>query len=80
MNRLRAVFCFLGRARRFACEWLVAMLGEEVFMNPFKSRSEKVKSPFAEFIRNAKVDEKKRVYTAVLVEASKRQNEIMVVA
>ena len=58
MNRLRAVFCFLGRARRFACEWLVATIGEEVFMNPFKSRSEKVKSPFAEFIRNAKADEK----------------------
>ncbi|WP_269806030.1 hypothetical protein [Pseudomonas asiatica] len=39
-------------------------------MNPFKSRSEKVKSPFAEFIRNANVGEKKRVYTAVLVEAT----------
>lgn len=49
-------------------------------MNPFKSRSKKVKSPFAEFIRNAKVDEKKRVYIAVLVEATKRQNEIMVAA
>ncbi|MCP8634019.1 hypothetical protein PUR31_07130 [Pseudomonas mosselii] len=49
-------------------------------MNLFKSRSEKVKSPFAEFIRNAKADEKKRVYTAVLVEATKRQNEIMVAA
>ncbi|MCU9531122.1 hypothetical protein [Pseudomonas mosselii] len=47
-------------------------------MNPFKSRSEKVKSPFAEFIRNAKSDEKKRVYKAVLIEATKRQNEIMV--
>lgn len=70
MNRLRAVFCFSDRARRFACEWLVATLGEEVFMNPFKSRSEKVKSPFAEFIRNANVGEKKRVYTAVLVEAT----------
>ncbi|QXH47719.1 hypothetical protein KSS93_07360 [Pseudomonas xanthosomatis] len=49
-------------------------------MNPFKSHSEKVKSSFAEFIRNAKADEKKRVYTAVLVEAAKRQNEIMVAA
>ncbi|MGY3017198.1 hypothetical protein ACVWZ5_002744 [Pseudomonas sp. TE6283] len=49
-------------------------------MNPFKSRSEKVKSPFAEFIRNAKADVKKRVYTAVLVEATKRQNEIIVAA
>jgi len=80
MNRLRAVFCFLGRARCFACEWLVATLGEEVSVNPFKSRSEKVKSPFAEFIRNAKADEKKRVYTTVLIEATKRQNEIMVAA
>ncbi len=78
MNRLRAVFCFSDRGRRFACEWLVATLGEEVSMNPFKSRSEKVKSPFAEFIRNAKSDEKKRVYKAVLIEATKRQNEIMV--
>lgn len=50
-----------------------------VSMNPFKSRSEKVKSPFAEFIRNAKAEEK-RVYTAVLVEATKRQNEIIVAA
>lgn len=49
-------------------------------MNPFKSRSEKVKSPFAEFIRNAKSDEKKRVYSTVLIEATKRQNEIMVAA
>lgn len=46
-------------------------------MNPFKSRSEKVKNPFAEFIRNAKSDEKKRVYSVVLTEATKRQNEIM---
>lgn len=45
---------------------------------PFKSRTERVKSPFAEFIRNAKADEKKRVYSAVLVEASRRQREIMV--
>lgn len=77
MNRLRAVFCFSDRARRFACEWLVATLGEKVSMNPFKSRSEKVKIPFAEFIRNAKAGEKKRVYTAVLVEATKRQYEVM---
>lgn len=49
-------------------------------MNPFKSRSEKDKSPFAEFIRNAKSDEKKRVYSTVLIEATKRQNEIMVAA
>lgn len=49
-------------------------------MNPFKSRSETVKNPFAEFIRNAKSDEKKRVYSTVLTEATKRQNEIMVAA
>jgi hypothetical protein len=43
----------------------------------FKSRSEKVRNPFAEFIRNAKSDEKKRVYSVVLTEATRRQNEIM---
>lgn len=40
--------------------------------------SEKIaRSPFAEFIRNAKSDEKKRVYSTVLTEATKRQNEVM---
>lgn len=39
--------------------------------------SEKAKNPFAEFIRNAKSDEKKRIYSAVLTEATKRQNEII---
>lgn len=46
-------------------------------MIPFRSRSEKVKNPFAEFIRNAKSVEKKRVYSVVLTEATKRQNKIM---
>lgn len=36
------------------------------------------RSPFAEFIRNAKSEEKKRVYSTVLVEATKRQNEVIV--
>ncbi|MBI6853383.1 hypothetical protein YA0002_11455 [Pseudomonas cichorii] len=44
---------------------------------PFKSRTERVKSPFADFIRNAKSDEKKRVYSAVLVEATRLQREVM---
>ncbi|WP_323150390.1 hypothetical protein, partial [Pseudomonas oryzihabitans] len=39
--------------------------------------SEKAKNPFAEFIRNAKSDEKKRIYSVVLTEATKRQNEII---
>ncbi|KPY35460.1 MULTISPECIES: hypothetical protein [Pseudomonas syringae group] len=39
--------------------------------------AEKAKNSFAEFIRNAKSDEKKRIYSAVLTEATKRQNEII---
>ncbi|CAM3252081.1 hypothetical protein [Pseudomonas floridensis] len=46
-------------------------------MTLFKTGSRKRKSSFAEFIRNAKSDEKKRVYSVVLTEATKRQNEIM---
>ena len=46
-------------------------------MSLFKSHPEKVKSPFAEFIRNAKSDEKKRVYNTVLVEATRRQKAVM---
>ncbi|MFP0196022.1 MULTISPECIES: hypothetical protein [Pseudomonas] len=34
-------------------------------------------SPFADFIRNAKSEEKKRVYSEVLTEATKKQNEVM---
>ena len=32
---------------------------------------------FADFIRNAKADEKKRVYTAALTEATKSQNDLL---
>ncbi|MGV8921236.1 MAG: hypothetical protein ACOH2R_26255 [Pseudomonas sp.] len=43
-----------------------------------KSDSKKgVQSPFAEFIRNAKSDEKKRVYSTVITEATKQQNQVM---
>jgi hypothetical protein len=35
------------------------------------------KSPFADFIRNAKSEQKKRVYSAVLTEATKQQNLVM---
>lgn len=38
------------------------------------------RSPFAEFIRNAKADEKKRVYSAVLIGATKRQNAVILAA
>ncbi len=38
------------------------------------------KSPFADFIRNAKSEEKKRVYNTVLTEATKRQNEVLTAA
>jgi hypothetical protein len=37
-------------------------------------------SPFADFIRNAKSEEKKRVYGEVLIEATKKQNEVMLAA
>ncbi|MDI2144113.1 MULTISPECIES: hypothetical protein [unclassified Pseudomonas] len=37
-------------------------------------------SPFADFIRNAKSEEKKRVYSEVLTEATKKQNEVMLAA
>lgn len=47
-------------------------------MNSIKpSRSKGAKSPFADFIRNAKSEQKKRVYTEVLSEATKQQNLIM---
>lgn len=35
------------------------------------------KSKFADFIRNAKSDEKKRIYSAVLLDATRQQNEVM---
>jgi hypothetical protein len=37
-------------------------------------------SPFADFIRNAKSEEKKRVDSEVLTDATKKQNEIMLAA
>lgn len=39
-----------------------------------------VSSPFAEFIRNAKSDEKKRIYTAVITEATKQQVQVITAA
>lgn len=43
-----------------------------------KQSSEKgAKNPFADFIRNAKSDQKKRVYGEVLIEATKQQNLVM---
>eukprot|EP01132_Coremiostelium_polycephalum_P020318 gene20318-24134_t len=38
------------------------------------------KSPFADFIRNAKSDQKKRVYSEVLTEATKQQNLVLMAA
>lgn len=35
------------------------------------------RSPFAEFIRNAKSDEKKRVYNSVMTAANKRQQAVI---
>ncbi|MGU9853086.1 hypothetical protein ACU680_20135 [Pseudomonas koreensis] len=37
-------------------------------------------SPFADFIRNAKSEEKKRIYSEVLSEATKKQNQLMLAA
>ncbi|EJM25197.1 hypothetical protein PMI22_00547 [Pseudomonas sp. GM21] len=38
------------------------------------------KSPFADFIRNAKSNQKKRIYSKVLTEATKQQNLVMMEA
>lgn len=38
------------------------------------------KSTFADFIRNAKSEQKKRVYSEVLTEATKQQNLVMMEA
>ncbi len=35
------------------------------------------RSPFSEFIRNAKSDEKKRVYNSVITAANKRQQDVI---
>ena len=42
--------------------------------------SKGAKSPFADFIRNAKSDQKKRVYSKVLTEATKQQNLVRMAA
>ena len=42
--------------------------------------SKETTSSFADFIRNAKSDEKKKVYSEVLIEATKKQNQIMTAA
>ncbi|MNU06920.1 hypothetical protein D3C72_2522820 [compost metagenome] len=39
--------------------------------------SKGAKSSFADFIRNAKSEQKKRVYSEVLTEATKQQNLVM---
>lgn len=44
------------------------------------SFSKGTKSPFADFIRNAKSDQKKQVCSKVLTEASKKQNLVMMAA
>jgi len=50
-------------------------------MSLFKLGSPKgVKSSFADFIRNAKSDQKKRVYSEVLTEATKQQMRVMLEA
>ncbi|NMZ78512.1 MULTISPECIES: hypothetical protein [Pseudomonas] len=42
--------------------------------------SKGTKSPFADFIRNAKSRQKKRIYSEVLEEATKQQNLVMMEA
>ncbi|WP_337056441.1 hypothetical protein [Pseudomonas sp. USHLN015] len=52
-------------------------------MGETKTAADKAKkstNAFSEFIRNAKSDEKKRVYATVLSEASKQQNEVIAAA
>ncbi len=47
-------------------------------MSSIKPDSSKgAKSPFADFIRNAKSGQKKRVYNAVMTEAIKQQNLVV---
>ncbi|WP_280041209.1 hypothetical protein [Pseudomonas sp. Hg5Tf] len=50
-----------------------------MFTMKFGSKKEST-SPFADFIRNAKSEEKKRVYSEVLTEATKKQNQVMMAA
>ncbi|HEX9812513.1 MAG TPA: hypothetical protein VGA88_10560 [Burkholderiales bacterium] len=47
-------------------------------MFSFKRKPKKTTStPFSEFIRNARSEEKKRVYKRVLEKASERQNKVL---
>jgi hypothetical protein len=46
----------------------------------FAKEAKGAKSPFADFIRNAKSEQKKRVYSEVLTEATKQQNLVMMEA
>jgi len=46
----------------------------------FVATTKDIKSSFAEFIRNAKAEQKKRVYSEVLTEATKQQNLVMMEA
>ncbi|MFV3332200.1 hypothetical protein ACNFIA_14810 [Pseudomonas sp. NY15437] len=50
-----------------------------MFFKTGTSRAAK-SNPFADFIRNAKSDEKKRVYSAVITESTKQQNEVITAA
>lgn len=45
-------------------------------MNIFPKRK-LASTEFSDFIRNAKSDEKKRVYSEVLAKATEKQNEVM---
>ncbi|MBF8642299.1 MULTISPECIES: hypothetical protein [Pseudomonas] len=42
-----------------------------------QSSRKETKSAFADFIRNARSDEKKKVYNTVLAQATKRQNDVL---
>ncbi|WP_341476994.1 zeta toxin family protein [Pseudomonas viridiflava] len=63
-------------ATSWQLRWKTSHLRSQSMKLP-NPHAEKAKNPFAEFIRNAKSDEKKRIYSAVLTEATKRQNEII---
>ncbi|MBZ9783326.1 hypothetical protein K9857_17480 [Pseudomonas sp. REP124] len=45
-----------------------------------RDQSKKAKNPFADFIRNGKSEQKKRVYGEVLIEATKQQNIVIMEA
>lgn len=46
-------------------------------MNLFSKRKPVASTAFSDFIRNAKSEEKKKVYSEVLERATERQNETM---